>query len=252
MKKILALILLLVLACSTLTSCEDPEEILAQADAALAEAPYKMTMRMNFECDDDKIDQLFSSMNMVIPVTVDGKNVEMNMKMDVLSYTADINVSIVDMVMYYKISLPGQSVKMKASLNEEQYQEFMADSNAEMMLDPKDFGELTVEEVDGKKHITCGEISEEAKKELNDMIENSLNGLSTDVALDNVTFDVTINDGKYESMNMSCVYSVVIDKKTYKITYNLDAEYSYEWISKVIAPSDANKYMEVDFEQIGG
>ena len=250
MKKFFALVLVLALMCSTLAACDNAQTLLQKADAALEKAPYTMSMKMQFECDNAELNEIFSAMNMEIPVTVDGKNMSMDMSMDVMGNAAKIKVTVADMVMYYDMTVMGQNIKMKATMNEEQYQDFMDENNTDMMLNPADFGELTVENKDGKKYIACGKISDEGLKELNDMLEDALESLDGTATVSDVTYGVTLNDGKYESMDMSCVYAVTVSGETINVTFKLRAEFSYDNVAKVTAPADADTYQEANYDDL--
>ncbi len=252
MKKILAMVMALVLMCGMLVSCDNALSLIAKADEALKNEPYAITMKMDFQCDNEDINKIFSVMNMEIPAIVDGKNMAMDMSMDVGGYKADAKVSVVDMVMYYNIEMMGQSVKMKATMNEEQYKEFMAESNTQMMVDPADFGKLTVETRDGKKYIACGEISEEGLNELNDMMKEALKSINGEATVSAVTYGVTLNNGKYESMDMTCDYSVTVADETCNVTFKLSAEFSYDNVAKITVPADADKYQEMSFDDLMG
>ena len=178
MKKILALVIALTLLCAMFVSCgDDPQTLVEKANAALKEGPYAATLKFNFETDDEELNEVFSMMNMEIPTIIDGNNLVMNMSMDVMGLTVALDATIVDMVMYYDIELFGESVKMKATMNDEQYQSFIEDNNAQMLLMPDYFSEMTVESKDGKKYITCTGLSEDGFKELNDVVSEQLESI---------------------------------------------------------------------------
>lgn len=252
MKKILVLILALAMTCGMLVSCENAQSLLEKADAALENTPYTLTMTMNFECDDEELNEIFSVMNMEIPVTIDGNNLAMDMSMDMAGYAVDMKVTVADMVMYYDMSMIGQSIKMKAEMNEEQYKEFLADSNTEMAVNPEDFSELTVESKDGKKYIACAKISEEGLKELNDIMKDTIDAIGGEASVSDISYGVTLNDGKYESMDMTCVYSVTVLGETYNVTFKLGAEFSYDNVAEITAPADADTYQDMSFDDIMG
>ena len=105
MKKFLALVLALVLVCGMLASCQSVDSILEQAEAALLTTPYTMTMKMAFSSDNKTVDQILSIMNVEIPVTVDGKNIAMDMELDIMGATAGVEAIVADMVMYYNIQV---------------------------------------------------------------------------------------------------------------------------------------------------
>lgn len=252
MKKILSLTLILILLCGTLISCDNAKSLLNGADRALEKAPYKMTMTMDFECDNELVNTALSAMNMEIPVTVDGKNIAMDMDMSMPGYTATAKVTVFDMVMYYDISVLGQNVKMKATLNEEQYEDFMDENNTEMMFDPEDFGTLTVETKGDKKYVACGELKQEGLDELNDMIKDALAGIGGAASVSNVSYDIVLNDGKYESAEMVCIYSVTADGETFNLTFRLTVDFSYDNVASIAAPANPDSYEEVDYDELAG
>ena len=250
MKKILALVLTLTMICSMLVSCANVESMIAKADAALQEAPYTINMKMNFECDDKKLSSIFSAMNMEFPITVDGKDIAMDISMEMMGYSADVKMIVADMVMYYDVNVLGQSVKMKATMTDEEYKEFAEENNTEMAVKPEDFGKLTVETKDGKKYITCSEISEEGLEELNDVMKKTLETVNGKAEVSNVAYTIILNKGKYEAMDMTCSYSVTVGGETFKVTMKMNAEYSYDNVAEITAPQDAGKYQEVKFSDL--
>lgn len=253
MKKFLALVLVLVMLCGALTACgQDAQTMLKKADEALQKTPYTMTMKMKFDTNDTELKEILSMMNMEIPVIVDGKNVSMDMSMDIMGVSADIKALVVDMVMYYDIAVMGQNVKMKAAMNDEQYKEFMAENNAGMAVDPEDFAKLTVEKKDGKSYIACGEITEEGLKELNKLMEKAVEAMGGKVTVDDISYGVTLSGGKYQAVDMTCTYSVTMGSKTVTVNFEMGAEFSYENVAKITAPADADKYQNVDYSDIMG
>lgn len=252
MRKLLALVMVLALMCGMLVSCENAETLIKKADAALQEAPYTMTLKMNFECDNDDINEVLSMMNVEIPVTVDGKNIAMNMSMDVMGQDVKADIQVVDAVMYYNMNVMGQKIKMKCTMNDEQYKEFMANSNAEMPVDPEDFAELTVEKKDGKKYIACGGITEEGLKELNDVLKNALESMGGKAEVKDVTYGITLADDKYDAMDLACTYAVTLDGETYNVSMTVGADFAYGDAAEVTAPADAYSYQEVNFSELMG
>ena len=137
---------------------------------------------------------------------------------------------------------------MKATLDEEAYNELVSESNAEMIINPEDFASLDVETKDGKKYIACAEISDEALAELNDVMEQALKSVNGKATVNDIVYSVTLNDGKYESMDMTCFYSVTVSDKTCDVTFKLSADFAYDNIEEVVAPSDASEYQEADLD----
>lgn len=256
MKKLISTLLLVALvAMSVLTfaSCGavTATAAIAKADKALAENPYTVTMSMDFNCDDATLNQVFDALSMEFPVTFDGKNMAVNMSMDIMEgMSASVKMSVVDSVLYYDMTLFGEAIKMKATLNEEQYNEFMEDSNSEMPIDAASFETLTMETVDGKQVITCTGISTEGLTAMNDLLSESLVAVGADASVGDLSFVITVNDGKYESMALTAVYSVTIEGQTYTVSMTMNATYTYEEVQPITAPADADSYEEVNFDEL--
>ena len=252
MKKILALVIALTLLCTVLVSCDNAVAMVKKANEALEQAPYNVTLKMDFESDNKQINDILSTMNTEIPVSVDGKNIAMDMSLGVMGYTVDADIVIADMVMYCDVSLLGQNIKMKTDISEEQYDELMSENNVEMPINPTDFGELKVETKDGKKYIACGKISDEGLEELNGIMEKALESVDGEASVVDISYGVTLNDGKYEKMDLMCVYSVTVSGNTCTVTFNLDAQFSYDNVQSIAAPAGASSYTKVDINDFLG
>ena len=253
MKKLLALLCTLALMLGVMSACKtSSESTIEKANRALEENPYVMTMTMEFESDNQEMNQIFSAMNMEIPITVDGDNLAMEISMNIMGYSADIKMTVVDKVVYYKTSMMGQTAKMKASLSEEEYVDFKSNNNAEMMIKPEDFESFSIEKKDGKTYITCTDISENGLKELNDILEDSIKSLGGEATVSGIDYQIVLKNDKYEEMNMSCEYTVSVNSVEYTVSFNLSSKFSYDNVPSINIPSDASTYTETDAEDLIG
>ena len=202
MKKILSAVLVLAMvltgAC-LFTSCEavTAASALEKADEALTKAPYVMTMSMDFESDNAQMNTVFDALSMEIPITVDGENLLMNMSMDVMEgVSASIKMTVFDKVLYYDMAVAGQTVKMKATMNEEDYAEFLKENSAEMPVDPSQFETLTLETKDGKQVVSCAGITEEGRNALNKILGETTGSIDASATLGDLSYIITISDGR--------------------------------------------------------
>jgi hypothetical protein len=210
-------------------------------------------MSMDFNTDNAELNAVFDTMSVEFPVTVDGNNMAMDMSMALAEgMSAAIKMTVVGQVLYYDMTLFGQNVKMKATLNEEQYKEFMEDSNSEMPVDADSFETLTMETVDGKQVITCSGITTEGLTAMNDMLAEALTSAGADASVGDLSFTITIDDGKYDTMALTAAYSVTIAGQTYSVSMTMNAAYNYENVQPITAPADADSYEEVDFSELMG
>lgn len=256
MKKILSIALALMLVASlfAFTSCgeKEPKEMLQDADKALSGKPYVMTMKMNFNSDNADMKEVFEMMNMEIPVTIDGNNMAMDMSMDLMGQTISTKFTLVDKSVFMNVSAAGMSVKQKATLNDEQIKEFIGENGAEMPVDYTQFANLAAEKKDGKTVITCTGITDEGKKAINDEMASSLESLGGTATLGDLSYVITLKDGKYESMNLTCSYTATVMDESITVSMTMGATYSYDNVAAVAAPSDAADYTEVSFDDIMG
>lgn len=258
MKKILSAVLVLAMvltgAC-LFTSCEavTAASALEKADEALTKAPYVMTMSMDFESDNAQMNTVFDALSMEIPITVDGENLLMNMSMDVMEgVSASIKMTVFDKVLYYDMAVAGQTVKMKATMNEEDYAEFLKENSAEMPVDPSQFETLTLETKDGKQVVSCAGITEEGRNALNKILGETTGSIDASATLGDLSYIITISDGKYESMALTVAYSVTVADQTVNVSMTMNAKFSYENVSPVTAPADASSYTEADLDDLLG
>lgn len=253
MKKLIPFLLVLALIGGMLTACDGTAAVLAKADKALEDAPYTVTMSMNFTSDNKEMNELFELMNVEVPVTIDGNNMAMDMSMDVMGSKVGMKMTVVDKVLYYNMDLMGQAMKMKCTLTEEQYNEFLSENNAELPVDAESFEKLSMETVDGKQVINCSGLLEQYVDEMNKMIADAVAALgSVDCTVGDVGLIITVKDGKYESMKLSATYTITVDSESVSVTMNMNAAFSYDGVAAVTAPADADSYVETNYSEIFG
>lgn len=254
MKKLLSVLLLCAMLTCLFASCDlgNAARVIAKADQALQEAPYTVTMSMDFTCEDETLNQIFDALSMEIPVTVDGENLSMKMSTEVMGMTTAMEITVVDKVLYYNATILNQSMKMKASLSEEDYKAFIEDNNSEMPVDSASFETVTMETVDGKKVITCTGITNDGLTAMNQLLSDTLTALGAESTVSDLSFVMTVADGKYESMALTATYSVTVSGKTHTVSLSMNAKYSYENVSAIVAPSDADSYKDVSYGEIMG
>lgn len=256
MKKIISIALMiamLAMSVCAFASCEavTAASAIKKADQALLDAPYTMTMSMNFKSDNAEVNEIFEAMSMEIPVTVDGKNVFVDVSTEAMGMTVSVKMTLVEKVLYYSMDFMGESIKQKATLTDEQYEEFNKDSGTQMPINSANFETLTLETVDGKHVITCTGITAEGTEELNKMLADSLDDTAK-ASLDNLSFKITIADGKYESIALSVDCAVTVAGETVTTTLAMTAKYAYDNVKPVTAPADADSYEEADYDDLMG
>ena len=266
MKRFFALVLTIALICCTFASCDDvlamilpgmandPNRLIEKADKALTEAPYAVTFKMNLESNHKNVHDKLAVLNSEIPATIDGENMSINMSTKSGGYTIDMNMIVVDKVMYYSMTVLGKTAKAKVDMNDEQYEEFLKEYEPELAIGPDDFGELTVEIIDDKQYISCSQLTQSGTKKINDMMEENFEntGVKTELSFTGLSFTIVIADGKYESVEVIGGYDIKIDGGTYTVTCTMITEFSYDDVEAVTVPADADEYKEYDYDDLMG
>lgn len=258
MKKFLSIALMIAMVAMSVfafASCEavTAASAIADADQYLTEHPYTVTVSMDFDCNNSEMSEIFDAMSVEVPVTVDGKNMAMDMSMEVMpGMSASIKMTVVENILYYDMSLMGEAVKMKSTLNEEQYKEFMEENGAQLPVDSTSFESLTLENKDGKHVITCSGITTEGLNAMNEILTDAVTSAGAETAVGDLSYVLTISDGKYESMALTASYTVTAEGQTYTVSMTMNAKYAYDNVQPIVAPSDAASYTEADFDDMLG
>ncbi len=234
------------------TEAPKPEALLASIEKALADSSYTMVISMNYDCDDATLAETLKAISMEIPVTVSGNDMHMSLSMDMMGYAITSEMTMVDKVLYQNVSIAGEAQKSKCTLTEEQIKDFMSESGTSLPVDYTSFENLTMEEKDGKQVITCTGITDAGKALLNDNIASSIGDTGAEAAIDNLSYIITLKDGKYESIALTCTYTMNVEGQSYTISMDMGTAFQYENVEKIVAPADAADYTEVQYSDIMG
>jgi len=251
MKKFLALTLVLVMCVLSFASCTGAEDILQKADEALLDAPYKMTLKMKFDTDNEEIKAVFDAMNVEIPCIIDGNNMMIDVSMDILDKSVTNKMTVVGSTLYYNVSMADENIKMKAELSKDQYEKFMEENGASMPADYTDFDEIELKKEKDKITIKCQGLSDKALQDIKDVISSAAEEMGGKIDVENIQFTIVLKDEKYDSVALACTYKMVIGTQTYSIDMNIAASFDYDNISSVKAPADAADYQTVSFDDLG-
>jgi hypothetical protein len=244
----LSLLVCLFASCDTLTAAA----AMTKAEKALEDIPYTVTVSMDFACEDETLNAVFDALSLELPVTVDSENLHLDMSTEVMGFKTGITMTVVDKVLYANTTVMNQSVKLKATLTEENYEEFIKDNNTELPVTAESFETLSMEVKDGKQIVTCSGISTEGLTAMNDHLADTFKALGAEAAAGDLTLVATISDGLFESLTLNATYSVTVEGETHTLSLTMNAEYSYEDVQPITAPTDADSYEDVGFDGIMG
>lgn len=252
MKRVLSVLLMLSLLVCLFASCDTltAAAAMTKAEKALGDIPYTVTMSMDFTCEDEKLNAVFDALSLELPVTVDGDDLYLDMSTEVMGFTTGITMTVVDKVLYANTTVMNQSVKLKSTLTEEDYEEFLKDNNTELPVTADSFETLSMEVRDGKQIVTCTGITTEGLTAMNDHLADTFKALGAEAAAGDLTLVATISDGLFESLALTASYSVTVEGETHSLSLAMNARYSYEDIRPITAPADADSYTDVSFDEI--
>ena len=255
MKRIIALVLLTVMTVTALSSCGlTPDAMILKADKALRENPYSITSDIEYITENEELNALFTQMDMSEVVTyVDGDNIKTSISISVMGFEAGYNCVLVDNVLYNTATVGGMSAtKLKATLTEEEIDEFIDGSGSSELVSADDFAKLELKK-DGNTYTIIGkDAANDYLDEALADVEEQLEALDFDVTIDRADLEMVLEDEKYKTVTIvfTCTFSSGND--SYTVTIKNTNEFAYGDEYAVSAPADADKYIDVDYDEIFG
>ena len=259
MKKIISILLITVIAVLALGSCEllesSPEEMLRRAESRLADKPYKITTSISVSSDDEALNAALSANSSVeIPVIIDGDNMMVDMSYD----GSVVTMSVIDNVAYYRVSYGTfLDAKYKVNLTEMQRNELTgASSELSSLTSYTNFEtvEMTLSE-GGKVVITCKGMSESAVATLKAYIAETFLDMDVEdmgINIDDIELSVTLNGKEFDSISLSCDYTMSYFGREVKVTMTATMDYEFDGVEAIVAPSDAGEYIQQSYDEIFG
>ncbi len=232
-----------------------PEGVMEQAHAATMASPYRIVTSIKFSSENAEMNQIFSMLNMEYPVVMDGNNLFTSISMDLgEGMKMETAVTLADSVLYYDVNVAGTVQKMKATLNAEQLERFLAENGNEMPVSPAEFTKLNMEKKDNAYIITCDGLTDDGKKILDELMGESVQATNpgATVEMKSLSYMITIGDGKYDSIVLSTEYAMTVEGITVNTKMDASMIYQYNDVPEIKAPADADAYIEVPAEQLIG
>ncbi len=257
MKKLLSILLFVSLVIFSLAACaKTPEELLEKAEEALKEESFSAEISMRFSSSDPTISEFVSAIPEIeYEMECDGDNMRMIIDMDMEEVDLEIALTVVGNTAYMKGSVEmgsqGQTMKYKATVTEEEAEELFGTTNATGDISPLNFKNITLEEKDGEKIIICTDPNDEAMSEINDLLGSSL-GEEVEAEIKNVKFVHELDDGRYDESKLSFDVVMEIMGEEYTMSAVLEIDFDFDKQVDVSAPTDADKYEEIDYEELLG
>ena len=236
MKKLIALLLALTAMVASVVSCSAPKsaaELLNDADAALASAPYKMTMSMDIDCDNELVATFIEAAAGETVAYIDGENFATEM--------LGMEMTVVDKVAYIKYEMEGVSVKYKQTLSEEDLAEAGSSLSMTESFDSEMFESVEMTTENGKTTITCTALKADKANEALSSVLGSLE--DTDATIGDLSYVIVLKDGRYESATIEMSAEIDVSGIKTAVAYSIGITFDYDAGKTITAPADANEYV---------
>lgn len=249
MKKILSVLLMLalVLCLAACGGSKEPEQMIAEAEAAMVGGKYISTVTTDISTDSPELSELLSLLGSTqgIPVMIDGDNMKLSASADGSSVT----MTVYDGILYYSASYGTQSEKVKCSTDSDDAQQMLPeDFAARVPLGLSCFGSVELTEESGVTTVSCTEIdtdSTELIQRVDDLGLEALLGEDSEVSAVAVSMTVELLDGRLGSMTVSYTLSLTYNGQLCSVTLTESAEFDYDTYFEISAPFDAESYTDL-------
>lgn len=226
------------------------DELLEEAEAALAEKPYKIVTSFTAECDNPKYSKDISALfgGSSVEITVGGGNIKVETPGSMSIYYSVIIVNNTAYVRYINYD-SFESFKVKSPMTDEERTELWNLLPTKSRLSVFDFTEAEVSE-DGSR-ILCKSLSPSVYDEIAAELDISdSSDKITNVSFSDAEMTVNLSDGKYDSLVIDYTLRCDIDGEAVTVNISAVMDYTYEQVDYIIIPEDASKYKAVDFPSL--
>lgn len=242
-KRIIGIVLILALFVCSFASCDKKKENSADpignANKALAENSYFVTSELKYSSDDaDMLAAIESFRAPTMKIRVNGDKFEGTLDVTHGNAINYITYTFVDGVLYTEWKENGKTVQNKQTMSDDDKAELKESFGAGANVTADDFNKVVTEEVDGKTVVKCSDIKDETLFALVNAFKKELAAanISASTALKNVTLDIEIVDGKYDTVLLSCEYYIATATDSYSIGMTYSSKFTYGGNFEIVAP----------------
>ena len=242
-KRIIGIVLILALFVCSFASCkkhvEKPADPVGDANKALTENTYFVQSSLNYTSEDAEMLAAIESFRApTMKIRVNGDKFEGTLDVTHGNAINYITYTFVDGVLYTEWKENGKTVQNKQTIGDEQRATLKDNFGVGANVTSDDFNKVVTEEVDGKTVVKCSDIKDETLFALVNAFKNELAAanISASTALKNVTLDIEIVDGKYDTVLLSCEYYIATATDSYSIGMTYSSKFTYGGNFEIVAP----------------
>lgn len=260
LRKIISLITATSILVLSLASCsKTPESLMEKANKKLTRLDHTIEVSVDYTSKEQGMDTLFEELENVdtkIYFSGDSVNIENGMTMNtVAGETTFFNSCVViDGMAYsnsgYRTPTGGNSNKLKLEITDEQKQTLIEKAGFIIGIGIDDFSLVTLDKIDGEYILICTGAYEELNIRLEKLMVSQLQDAVEKVSVKNVHMNVEIEDGKLDTVELKCDYTITLYGTAYSVEAEFELEYDYDDRVSVKTPDDAAEYSYSEFDII--
>ena len=239
-KRIISALLVISLFAIALSSCGlfgDPAELVAEADAALDEKAYTVRTVVQYDSTDAEMQEAIAAFtNPVMLTEVNGDSFRISMLFEKDGRENGVIYTYVDGVLYTELDELGTTTKTSEAVTDLDKNELRAQLGAGASLSVDDFENAKAITTNGESLITCTDIKDEP---LDALVESLASQMPEDtvVAIKDVGLAITISDGVYTYLLLTCSYVITTSDAVYTLNMTYASEFTYGDVDEIIAPT---------------
>lgn len=252
-RRLTALITVMALALSVLTSCGKLDKKLDMAGDHFRSNPCSVKITVDFTAADEDISGIFSELERTeTTVYFDGINFKSQNVTSINTgdeeYKFNTTYTVIGETVYRETScetsgIPLLPLKSYTFFDAEQRQTLAYKVSRVGGVTTDGFANLTDTKIDKNTiSIDCTEASEEVKESLRRMMVSFFEGSLERAVAKSVSMTLVLHDGHYKSATVLCDYDVTIGGKVYSVSAVVNLAFDFGNSYRVYAPADATKY----------
>ena len=239
-KRIISALLVISLFAIGLSSCglfSDPAELVAEADTALGEKAYTMRTAVQYESTDAKMAEAIASFtNPAVLTEVNGDSFRISMLFEKDGRENGVIYTYVDGVLYTELDELGVTTKTSETVTDLDKNTLRSELGAGATLSVDDFESAKAVTANGESLITCTDIKDEPLDSLVEALADQMPE-GTVVAIKDTSLIITISDGLYKNILLTCSYVITTADAVYTLDMTYVSEFTYGDVDEITAPT---------------
>ena len=240
MKKIISAFLVFSLLTVGLCSCNlfaNPEELITEAETALADKSYTVELAIKYESEDEKMKEAIAAFtNPHILTEVNGDDFRITMTFEKDGRENGVIYTYVDGTLYTILDELGVTTKTSEVIDELDKKAITDSLGQGASIGIEDFESVKAVAKSGTGVITCTQIKDEPLEALGEALADDMPA-DTVVAIKDVILAIQLNGGLYDVTLLTCEYVITTPDSVYTLTMTYASKFTYGDVDEIVAPT---------------